>query len=543
MKHKRFKRQKFVTGLLTMALALTSCFWGAAGSVQAAADNELNVSVVSEPVMDPAYVTDSFSTAMLKNIFEGLFRPTNEGEIVPAMAESYEMSEDGKHYTFKLRSDATWANGDPVTAHDFRYAWLRILDPKLGSPNANKLFMIEGAEAYFMGEGDAEDVGVKATDDQTLEVSLNKKFPFFVEYAARQHTLLPLNQQVVENNEHWASDAGPDFVGNGPFNLTEWQHNGGYRLEKSTTYWDQANVSLDAVNVRIIGDANTANSDFQAGNLDFIGVPFNSIPSEQIDYYKAQDQLQNLELAVVYTYKLNTTDEFLQNVHLRRALSYGINRQHLIDNVVKGGETPALGLITPSVPGFEEDRGYFKDGDYDRAREELKLAMEELGVKDPSEIQLKLQTNDNESHMAVAQYVQNEWARELGIQAQIETAEINVHFESMNMLNYQVGRIGPTVDFLDAYAYLEHYYSAESGSNKTGWENEEYRQLLDQILSEEDEAKRHELSLEAEALIVEEMPFIPIYYYSNQVAVNPRVKNLKPDGMVDVQLREVVIEE
>lgn len=505
-------------------------------------DKVLNLSVATEPIMDPAYVTDSYSMPMIKNIFEGLTRPTNDGEIVPAMAESWDISEDGKTYTFNIREGVQWSNGDPVTAQDFEYAWKRILNPETAAPNASKLFIIEGAEEFFMGEAAEEDVQIKVTDDATFEVTLKEAAPYFIELAARQVTMMPVHKATVEQDAMtWASEAGDTFVSNGPFIFTEWNHYGDYTLERNPNYWDVDNVDLEGVHVRIIETAQTANMSFTNGELDFIGIPFNTVPADAIDEYRASDELEVTEIGATYMYKLNTTDEVMQNVNIRKALSLAINRQQLIDNVVKGSQTAALGAIAPTVAGFEEDRGYFADGDYEKAREFLAQGMEELGYETPAELPIKIQTNDNDSHMAVAQYIQNEWQEELGVAATIETAELSVHFESMNQLNFQIGRIGPTVDFNSAFAFLEHYYDADSGSNKTGWEDAEYQAILDEVIAEEDPAKQDEMYREAEGILMDAMPFIPIYYYSNPQVKSDRLDGLFVDGMVDVQLKEVTL--
>lgn len=504
----------------------------------------LNLSVATEPIMDPAYVTDSYSMPIIKNIFEGLTRPTNDGEIVPAMAESWEISEDGKTYTFHIRDGVKWSNGDPVTAHDFEYAWKRILNPETGAPNASKLFIIEGAEEFFMSEGSEEEVKIKAIDDATFEVTLKEAAPYFIELAARQVTMMPVHQATVEENAMtWASEAGDAFVANGPFIFTEWSHYGDYTLEKNPDYWDVDNVDLDGVHVRIIETPQTANMSFTNGELDFIGIPFNTVPADSIDEYRASGILDVTEIGATYMYKLNTTDEVMSNVNIRKALSLAINRQDLIDNVVKGSQTAALGAIAPTVAGFEEDRNYFRDGDYETAREFLAIGMEELGYEDAAALPIKIQTNDNDSHMAVAQYIQNEWQEELGVAATIETAELSVHFESMNQLDFQIGRIGPTVDFNLAFAFLEHYYAADSGSNKTGWEDAEYQAILDEVIAEEDEALQHEMYQKAEGILMDAMPFIPIYYYSNPQVKSDRIEGLFVDGMVDVQLKEVRMNE
>lgn len=523
-------------------LAVMTIIAGCGFEETAASDEQvLSLSVATEPVMDPAIINDAYSEAMVKNIFDGLARPTNEGEIVPAVAESWDVSEDGQTYTFHIREDATWNNGEAITAQDFEYSWKRIVNPETGSPNASSMFMIQGAEEYYMGEGSADEMKATAIDEDTFEVVLTEEAPYFPELTARSVAMMPVHQETVEANPSWATEAGEGFVANGPFNLTEWNHNGNYTVEQNENYWDIENVSLDRVEVQIIENPTTANASFQNGDLDYIGIPFNTIPADAIDAYKEEETLKVTDIGAIYMYKLNTTDEVMQNVHMRRALAYAIDRQDLIDNVVKGNQVPALGAVAPTAEGFEEDRGHFQDAHYETARKELEQGMEELGYEKASEIPITIETNDNDSHIAVAQYIQEDWKNELKIEAEISTAEMNVHFDNLNQMNYQIGRTGPTVDYNDPNAFLEHFYSVDDGTNQTGWENEEYQTLLDAAIVETDEAKQMEMYKNAEEIIMSDMPFIPIYYYSNPQVINEDVEGFFVDGMVDVQLKEVSI--
>lgn len=540
--HKTFKT--VITVIVAMVMIGFGTQWLPIKTTgQEAEANVLNLSVATEPVMDPAYVTDSYSMPMLKNILEGLARPTSAGEIVPAMAESWNVSEDGKTYTFHLREGITWSNGEPVTASDFAYSWKRILSPETAAPNASKMFVIAGAEDYFMGESSQEEVQIDVIDEQTLEVTLIEATPHFIELTARQVIFYPVHQATVEANDSWATEAGDTFVSNGPFIFTEWNHSGDYRIVKNPNYWDAETVDVDEVYVRIIADANTANMNFMSGELDFIGIPFNTIPTEAIEAYRVDDQLKVTEIGATYMYKLNTTDEVMQNKNIRKALAYAINREELIKNIAKGEQIPAKGAVAPTVAGFEDDRHYFEDAAYDAAREHLAIGLEELGVADASELPVVIQTNANDSHMAIAQFIQNEWTRELGLQPTIETAEINVHFDSMAQLNYQMGRVGPTVDYNAAHAFLEPYYAATTGGNWTGWENPEFQAILDKVTTITDTDEQYQLYLEAEQIMMDEMPFIPIYHYSNPQVVSDSVQGLFVDGMVDVQLKEVKITE
>lgn len=509
-------------------------------SVGAQAEQVLNLASTSEPPsIDPAVATDSASSAVIFNVFEGLTQ-RKDNEVVPAVAESWEVSEDGLTYTFKLR-DSQWSNGDAVTAGDFEYAWKRVLNPETLSEYANLLYVIEGAEAYNKGEGKVEDVGVKAVDDKTLEVKLTAPIAYFPDLVAH-YTFMPVNQKVVEANADWAMEAGEDYVGNGAFVLSEWNHSSDYTLEKNANYWDADAVSLTKVNVQIVESEATANAMFQSGDIDFLGSPYQTVSLDAIDTYRENNQLNVADFAAIYWYKVNTTDEVMSNVNIRKALALAIDRQGLVDNITKGNQVPALGYVPKTVAGFEEDRGYFADADYEKAKEYLAAGLEELGLKDASEVKVNISINTSEAHSAIAQYIQEGWAKNLGVNVEIDNSEWQVYLDKLSALDYQVGRLGWIADYNDATSFLNMYDSVSNGNNDTGWENQDFANLLKEADMETDAAKRVDLLKKAEALMIDEMPVIPIYYYTNLYVHKDNVKNMKQDGLGKVYLKYVVVE-
>ncbi|MDO4432848.1 MAG: peptide ABC transporter substrate-binding protein [Aerococcaceae bacterium] len=534
---KKFLKASIVLGA---TLASLTTFTPLATVAFAQSERALELALPSEPpTADPAIATDSSSGTILRNVFEGLTR-LNDNKPEPGMAESWEVSADGTVYTFKLR-DAKWSNGEPVKASDFEYAWKRVLNPETASEYSFILYYIKGAEAYNTGKGKVEDVGVKALDDKTLEVTLNSPTAFFLELTSF-YTYMPVHQATVEKNQEWAADAGEEYVTNGPFVLAEWNHDSDYKLAKNENYWDAANVTLEEANVRMIESEATANAEFQAGSLDFLGSPY-QIPSlDNMEKYRADGSLQVTPKNGVYWYKVNTQDEVTGNVNIRKALALAIDRKSLIENITKAEQLPALGVIPPTIAGFESDRGYFADADYEKAKEYLAKGLEELGLKDPSELKLKLSINTSESHSAIAQFIQEGWAKNLGISTEIDNSEWQVYLEKVTAMDYQIARLGWTGDYNDANTFLEMYATADSGNNDTGWENPEYKSLLEQAQAELDPAKRLELLQQAEAILVEEMPVIPIYFYTNAFVVQENVKNIKPDAAGNVDLKSVVIE-
>lgn len=508
-----------------------------------AQDNVLSVAIASEPpAIDPALATDTTSGALIDNVFEGLTDSQPDGEVIPAGAESWEVSEDGLVYTFNLREEAVWSNGEPVLASDYVYGWLRVLNPETLSQRAEFMYSIVGAEDYNTGEGAAEDVGVAALDDYTLEVTLRSPTSYFPELVA-MYTFLPVPEAVVAENSGWANDLSEDYVTNGPFNLTEWAHHSHYVLEKSETYWDSENVALDGVNVQIIESQATLASEFIAGNLDYLGSPYGDISLDAIDAFRDQGILNTQVTSAIYQYVVNTTDEVMSNVNIRKALGLAIDRQNIVDNITKGGQVPALGYVPSVIPGFEEDRGYFQDADFDSAREYLAIGLEELGLSDASELDINISINTSEAHAIIAQDIQENWLQELGVSASIDNTEWQVYLDKLSVLDYQVGRIGWTGKYNDATTYLDNYRTADAGNNDTGWESEEYKALLDEAAFELDPDARIELLKQAEAIMIEDMPILPIYYYSNAFVQKDRVSGMDYDGVGRINLKNVSISE
>lgn len=536
---KKFLKKAVLLGAALLAFSPIAEL--SAATVAAQEEQVLNLAIGSEPpTIDPALATDSTSGAIIKNVFEGLTAMNNEGEVLPAAAESWEVSEDGLTYTFTLRDGNVWSNGDPVTASDFEFAWKRVLNPETASQYASILYVLEGAEAYNSGEGEADAVGVTAVDEKTLEVKLANPTSFFLELTAF-YTYMPVHQATVEADANWALDAGDAYVSNGPFSLQEWAHSSHYVLVKSDSYWDAENVALDTVNVQIIEAESTANAEFQAGGIDYLGSPYSTVSLDAIDLYRANEELNVAPYAAIYWYKLNTTDEVTSNVNIRKALALAIDRQGLVDNITKGGQLPALGLVPPTIAGFEDDRGYFADADYDAAKEYLATGLEELGLADASELTINISINTSEAHSTIAQFIQEGWAQNLGINVNIDNTEWQVYLERLNVLDFQVARMGWIADYNDASSFLDMYRTADSGNNDTGWENEEFKSLIDQASAEQDPAVRTDLQLQAEAIMVDEMPVIPLYYYTNLYVVQDHVENMSPDALGNINLKDVSI--
>lgn len=502
-----------------------------------AAKQELRVNIKTEPFsLHPGLANDSVSGGVLRQTFEGLTRIGQDDKPENAMAEDVQVSEDGKTYTFKIRKDATWTNGDPVTAKDFEYAWKWVLDPAHESQYSYQLYYLKNGQAANEGKVPVDQVGVKAIDEKTLEVQLENPTPYFLELTAF-YTYLPVNSKVAEANDKWYTDAGENYTSNGPFKMTTWDHSNKIVLEKNDTYWDKDTVKLEKIEMYMVNDNNTELSMFENGELDWAGMPTGQLPVEAIPQLKDSGKLNIQAIAGTYWYKFNTEQKPLDNVNIRKALAYAINRKGITENITKDGVIPAMAAVPPTM--FEEnEKGYFKDNDVEKAKEYLQKGLEEMGLKDVSELPaIKLSYNTDDKHAKIAQAIQNMWKENLGVKVDLDNAEWAVYIEKLHRGDYQIGRMGWLGDFNDPINFLELYRDKEGGNNDTNWENPKYKQLLIDSAKEQDAEKRLAMLKEAEAILMDEMPIAPIYFYTNTWVQVDNLKDVQVSGLGDAQFK------
>ena len=495
-----------------------------------AQDFRVNINT-EPPSLHPGLAKDSTSGTVLRQIYEGLTRLEADGLPHEAAAEKIDISDDQKVYTFHLR-DAEWTNGDPVTAKDFEYAWKWALDPNNQSEYAYQLYFIKGAEAANTAGGSIDDVGIVAKDDKTLEVTLENPTPFFLELTAF-YTYLPINSKVAEANPNWANDAGENYTSNGPFKMTEWAHSDKIKLAKNDTYWDADTVKLDTIEMIMINDPNTELSMFDNGELDWAGAPTGALPTDAMQALKDNGTLITHSIAGIYNYKFNTTVKPFDNANIRKAFTLAINRQEIIDNVTQGEQLPAMGIVPPSMFP-ENEKGYFADNDVEKAKEYL----QKVGLKDASELPaISLSYNTSEGHQKIAQAIQDMWKTNLGVEVTLENSEWAVFIDKMHSLDYQVGRMGWLGDYNDAINFLDMYRDADGGNNDTGWESQEFKDLLAKSATEGDHDARQQILKDAEKVFMEDMPVLPIYFYTQNWVQAENLKDVVITGLGDAQYK------
>lgn len=460
---------------------------------------------------DPPIGFDSVSWNALNNLMEGLTRLGKNHEPEAATAEKWDISPDGKTYTFTLRDDAKWSNGKPVTAHDFEFAWKRLANPETASPAAFLANFIEGAEAFNTGAGSADGMKVKAVDDQTLEVTLVAPTNFFLSLISNP-AFFPVHKETVEGNPNWAAEADT-FVGNGPFKLTKWAHDSEFEFERNEHYWDADNVKLDKVHWAMIDDSNTEYQMFKTGELHQSDVP--SELSEQLfgeGKAKVEDQ------SGTYFYRFNVNKPPFDNENIRKAFAYAVDQQKIVEFVTRNKEKPAYGFVgygfkDPSGGDFRDVGGDLVKFDAEKAKEFLKKGMEEAGYDKLPEITMTYNTSD--AHKNIAETLQQMFKETLGVEIKLANMEWNVFSDEQKAGNLQFSRGSFLADYGDPINFLENFQTGHS-MNRTGWSNTEFDNLIKQAKAENDEAKRFELMHQAEQILFEEMPIFPIHFY-NQV--------------------------
>ncbi|GIP19039.1 oligopeptide-binding protein OppA [Paenibacillus montaniterrae] len=535
---KRTKLVSILSMVLVFAIFTAGCATGAKNG-GGASNNEFRVNLSTEPpTLDPAQATDQVSFTVINAIYEGLTILDENGDVQPGIAEKWDVSEDGKTYTFKIRSDAKWSNGDPVTAHDFEFSWKRALDPLLvpePSQYAYQLYYIEGAEAYNTGEGSVDDVAVKAEDDHTLVVTLVAPTIYF-ESLLSTAIYFPVHQSVKENEAFAA--AANTMITNGPFTMTDWKRNTSITLEPSDSYYGRDQIKFSKVSFTMVNDSSSELNMYETGKLDYAGHPTGSLPSDQFAslQQKYPDEFKIKGTASLYYYLINTTEPPFTNKKVRQALSLAVNRNDLTEKVTLGGQIPAYGLVPPGIKGVEDEYRNEVNGDY--FKEDLELAKQLLaeGLAEEGLTQLpafSITFNTNDLHLKVAEAIVDMWRNNLGIDVQIGNEEWGVFLDNRNAMNYQVARAGWGADYNDPISFIS-LFTSKSGNNNTGYANAEYDELVERINHTSEPEERVKLIADAEKLLIESHSIIPLYYYTNVYLMKPEVKGVYVDFKGDI---------
>ena len=475
--------------------------------------------------IDPHVVTGVTENKIINALFEGLVTEPESGiGAAPGVAESWDISPDGLRYTFPLRADARWSDGRPVTATDFVRSFQRMLTPTLAAEYAYQLYPLVNAEAFNKGTlTDFTQVGVKAPDARTLLLTLTNRTPYLLEelkhcaWFAVPVDVIAKFDGLARKGTAWTRPE--NFVGNGPFVLKEWLPNQRLVVTRSPTYWDRATVKLDEIDFLPIESGDTEERMFRSGQLDRT----ESLPLNKIGVYKRDFPAMYREDPYygVYFYRLNVTKPPLNDVRVRRALAIAIDREAIVRDILRGGQTPALNFTPPS-PGFAATARISRD--LDEARRLLAEAGYPGGKNFPH---VELLYNTLEAHRTIAEAIQQMWKTRLGIDVTLQNQEWKVYLDSQNTGNYQIARAGWIGDYPDPSTFVDLWMTG-GGNNQTGWSNAEYDRLQRGSKTAPTETERMADYQQMEKILADEVPVIPLYFYTHVFALNPRVKGWVP---------------
>lgn len=526
-------QKKWLVGTMAATMMLAACTTGTSNDAAPGGNDNTNdsdggdkiliVNNGAEPVsLDPQIAFESVSSAPLNNIMEGLMRLNAEHVPEEATAERYEVSEDGLTYTFYLRENANWSNGDPVTAEDFEYAWKRLVDPETGSPAAFLANLIEGATEFYEGEATEEGVMVTALDEKTLEVVLNSPQQYFLNLITNP-SFFPVHKDTVEEDGSWHQEAST-YVGNGPFTLTGWDHNTELRMTRNDHYWDAESVALDGATWLMLEDQNTAYSLYEQG-----GLHTTTPPADLAEELIASGEVDLYDQAGTYFYRFLTTEEPFQNKKIRQAFAKAVDRETIVESVIRQNQRPAGGFVAygfpePSGEDFREVGGDLFAYDVEEAQQLLREGMEEEGYETLPNVTISYSSGPAE-HERIAESLQQMYAENLEVDVNLEVVESSVFLDRQRGLEMQMSRSSFIADYADPINFLESFIT-DSSMNRTAWSNETYDQLIADSKAEADEERRFELLHEAEALVLDEMPFFPLYFYNQPVLQHESVSGI-----------------
>lgn len=532
-----------VSVLVVLVLLLSGCA-GFSSSEEEKSSNEevssLNLALESDiPDLNQTKSTDGTSFTILNNVLEGLYRLDKDNKPQPAMAESVDISEDALTYTFHLREGIKWSNGEPVTAADFKYAWLKTLDPDTASEYAFIIAQfVKGAAEYNAGEADESAVAVDAPDDKTLVVTLNQPTPFFLDLTTFV-TYFPLNQKFVEEvgYDKYALTAD-SILYNGPYILTSYDQGKGVSLEKNKEYWDKDNVAVDKVNLDVIKEASTALNLYDSGKLDKV-----YLQSSDVNSYKDKEGYGTETMFRTYFTQVNLQEKPFDNEKIRQAFQLAFDPKILTDTILNNGSLPGTGVVPSGISGnssstYREIAGDIFTPDPAKAKELLEEGIKESGELPP----IELLASDDSVSKDTATFLQSEFKKNLGVDVSIVTKPFSGRLEAMREGDFMIAVNRWGADYNDPMTFIYEWFGQPASASRGYFEDSKYQELVLAAQKETDVDKRIDLFIEAEKILIDKGIVGPLYFDGRAFMINPKVKGLELPPGGSLELKYVTIE-
>ena len=492
----------------------------------AAAEGEIVFNLAVEPqTIDPVRNNAVDGSNVIFNLFDGLVRIGFDDAPEPGCAERWEVSEDGMTWTFHLRKGLKWSDGKPLTAEDFRYGLLRLLDARNASPNAYMAYFLKNGEAFFNGKAGSEDVGIDVPDDATLRLRLENPAPLMLDCLSF-YAFAPARADVVEQDPRGWATKPESLVCNGPFVLSEWKHNSELTLTKNPNYWDADNVKIDKVRMVMITDSNTALAAFKAGKVDLL----DRIPPQMTPQLIQSGEAKVAPALGTAFCVFNVARAPFDDPRVRKAFTLAIDRRTMVEKVTLGGQKPAVAFIPYGIPGVGADRDFRAEGGTflpERADPEAaKKLLAEAGYPDGKGFpKVAYKYNLNPVNKAIAEALQAMWKQNLGVEVELANEEWKVFLNTREQGDFQIARHAYVTIFFDAGSLLEGWVTG-SPKNVARYSDPEYDALIRDSLKQMDRSKRMEDMHRAEAILMRDLPVLPLYFYSTPYMQSARVKGI-----------------
>lgn len=510
--------------LLCMLIGVSVAAGGCVTGKKAPASKHIRHALSAEPEsIDPRMSTSLPASTVEAQLFEGLMTLDAANRPVAAAAERWEVSPDGRKYVFFLRTGLKWSNGDPVTAEDFAYAWRSALSPELASPSAYMFYCIKNGEAYAAKKVPVAEVGVRAKDERTLEVELEKPTAYFLALTAF-HAYYPVHRQSVAQNEKWANQP-QTLVGNGPYKLAEWVKSSRMALVKNEHYWDAAKVKSERLEFFLLDNASTALSLYESGQVD----TGDAIPPTEVPRLLKEGKVKVFPFLGTAYVSFNTAKPPFDNPKVRQAFALAIDRAAISDKLLRGGQLPALAFVPPGLTDADGKTDFrvkqgslIKDHDVATARAALAQAGFPEGRGFP---EVTFLYNTNELNKVVAEALQEMWKKSLGVNISVANQEWKVFFDTLDKHHFQLARESWSGDYPDPMTFLDLFVTG-GGNNSPDYRNPAYDRLISAAQNEPDPVKRMQGLHEAERMLLADAVIAPVFFQTNPVLDRPNVKGV-----------------
>jgi len=503
--------------------SLLLLFAGCSNTASASSSQKLRMSINREPQsLDPRSGADVISSTLHFLLFEGLTRFNPDWTISLSIAESIDISKDRKTYIFHLRS-AQWSDGSPVTAYDFEYSWKKVLDPRFCAPNAHMFFHIKNAEEAKKALCPISEVGITALDEKTLKVELCRPTPYFLDLPSFA-AFFPISSKKDQEDPQWMKKTGADFICNGPFRLHSWDRSIRLKFEKNPHYWNSCKIHLNRIYLPVISDSMTALHLFECGELDLLQHTLSPLPGEPLQELFKKGQLNLSPAAGTQIITFNTEQFPFNHVKMRQAFGLAVDRDAIVNNVLKIGGGPAFSAIPPVLKKGNNEH-LLPPCNPTKAKELFEEALLECGIEAWQFPPLTFIFSSSDLNKKIAEALQHQWKEALGITVALQAVEHVSLLEKFNKKQYQFAQTMWLAQYNDQMNIFERFKYKENFKNFAGWENEHFQELLERSQEETGEL-RLAILRKAEELFLHELPVLPLYHLNAIFLKKPYVKNL-----------------